>query len=342
MPKPHCVGAWWTKSVDPISQGTLGASLSQSLSKPEKIVAAGVLGWLSGMAPDLDIFIRSSTDPILFLEYHRQFTHALSFIPLGALICAGVLYFFVRKQLTFKESYLFCLLGYATHGLLDACTTYGTQLFWPFSDTRVAWNNVSVVDPLFTLPALALVILASKKKKPQLARWAMAWAVAYLCLGLVQHGRAEAAGRTLAQERGHNPVRLDAKPGFANLLLWKIVYEVDDHYYVDAVRVGFQPTIYPGESIRKFDLAVHVPWLDHQSQQARDIERFRWFSNDYLAMDAQNRIGDVRYSVLPNEIKPMWGILLDPTAESDAHVTYFTSRREPSGKKLLQMLLGNH
>jgi len=37
-----------------------------------------MLGFLSGMAPDLDILIRSSTDPLLSLEYHRQFTHFLN------------------------------------------------------------------------------------------------------------------------------------------------------------------------------------------------------------------------------------------------------------------------
>ena len=326
--------------MDPISQGVLGASLSQSLSQRKKVVAAGVLGWLSGMAPDLDIFIRSASDPILFLEFHRQFTHALSFIPIGALICAAVLHPFVRKRLCFRESYLFCFLGYATHGLLDACTTYGTQLLWPFSDMRVAWNNVSVVDPLFTLPALALIVFASIRKQPRLARFAIAWAVAYLLLGVLQHERAEAAGRVLAEERGHAPVRLEAKPGFANLLLWKVVYEVDDQYYVDAVRVGWDVKIYLGEKIQKFDLAAHAPWLDHNSQQARDIERFRWFSNDYLAIDEQNRIGDVRYSVLPNEIKPLWGILLDPNASKDQHVKYFTGHRERSTDKLLNMLLG--
>ncbi len=326
--------------MDPISQGVLGASLSQSLSQRKKVVAAGVLGWLSGMAPDLDIFIRSASDPILFLEFHRQFTHALSFIPIGALICAAVLHPFVRKRLYFRESYLFCFLGYATHGLLDACTTYGTQLLWPFSDMRVAWNNVSVVDPLFTLPALALIVFASLRKKPRLARFAIAWAVAYLLLGVLQHERAEAAGRVLAEERGHAPVRLEAKPGFANLLLWKVVYEVDDQYYVDAVRVGWDVKIYLGEKIQKFDLVAHAPWLDHNSQQARDIERFRWFSNDYLAIDEQNRIGDVRYSVLPNEIKPLWGILLDPNASKDQHVKYFTGHRERSTDKLLNMLLG--
>ena len=71
-----------------------------------------------------------------------------------------------RKALSWRQTYLACLdTGYATHGLLDACTSYGTQLFWPFSDERVAWNNSSIVDPLFTLPILALVIAAAMRGK---------------------------------------------------------------------------------------------------------------------------------------------------------------------------------
>ena len=48
-------------------------------------------------------------------------------------------------------------MGYATHGLLDSCTSYGTQLFWPFSDVRVAWDTMSIVDPLFTVPYWSLL-----------------------------------------------------------------------------------------------------------------------------------------------------------------------------------------
>ena len=56
-------------------------------------------------------------------------------------------------------------LGYSTHGLLDACTSYGTQLFWPFSNERISWNNISIVDPLFTIPVLILVVIAIRTKK---------------------------------------------------------------------------------------------------------------------------------------------------------------------------------
>ena len=144
------------------------------------------LGALAGLAPDLDVLIRSNADPLLFLEYHRQFSHALVFVPFGALLVAWPLYFFARKSLSWRQTYLACLAGYATHGLLDACTSYGTQLFWPFSDARVAWNNSSIVDPLFTLPVLALVIAAATLGKRLLGILAMAWALFYLGFGWVQ------------------------------------------------------------------------------------------------------------------------------------------------------------
>ena len=54
--------------MDVISQAVLGASLSQSFTKPKlKLVSALVVGALAGMAPDLDILIRSNEDPLLFL-----------------------------------------------------------------------------------------------------------------------------------------------------------------------------------------------------------------------------------------------------------------------------------
>ena len=78
--------------MDPLTQGVVGASLPLASARRRDIVSAAVLGFLAGMAPDLDVLIRSSEDPLLFLEYHRQFTHALVFIPIGGLICAMVLH----------------------------------------------------------------------------------------------------------------------------------------------------------------------------------------------------------------------------------------------------------
>ena len=147
--------------MDPISQGTVGAAFAQSSANRSNIIKIGFIGFLAGLAPDLDVLIRSESDPILFLEYHRQFSHSLFFIPIGSLIVAFFIFPFVKGSMTLKTVYIACFLGYATHGLLDACTSYGTLLFWPFSNERVTWNNISIVDPIFTITIQILIATVS-------------------------------------------------------------------------------------------------------------------------------------------------------------------------------------
>ena len=124
--------------MDPVTQGAFGAIFAQTISNKKKILFGSIVGCCAGLAPDLDIFIRSVSDPLLKLEYHRQFTHSIIFIPIGALIVTLFTRILFKKYLSFGETYLFSFLGYATHGLLDACTSYGTQLLWPFSDERIS------------------------------------------------------------------------------------------------------------------------------------------------------------------------------------------------------------
>ncbi|MEM1113130.1 MAG: metal-dependent hydrolase [Pseudomonadota bacterium] len=332
--------------MDPITQGSLGAALPQSLVKPAQAGTAGLLGLLAGMAPDLDVLIRSNEDPLLFLEYHRQFTHSLIFIPVGALLCAAVLHPLLgrRRQLSFRQTLLFCFLGYATHALLDTCTTYGTMLLWPFSDARFAWNTISVIDPLFTLPLLACVLYAALRQRPMVARLGLLWCASYMALGVYQRNEAQAMGWALAAERGHEPVRLEAKPSFANILVWKTVYETEDRYYVDAVRPSPSQRVYPGQSVDKLDIARDLPWLDRTSQQAQDIERFRWFSNGYIARDPvlPNRVIDIRYSMVPNDVRPLWSIELQPEAAASDHARYRTHREasEQDRARVWSMLIG--
>lgn len=329
--------------MDPLTQGALGAAAAEAISSRDRVAWAGLLGGLSGMAPDLDVLIRSSNDPLLFLEFHRQFTHAFAFIPVGGLLCAMALFPVVRTRFSFIRTYAFCTLGWATHGLLDACTSYGTQLFWPLSDLRVAWNVVSVVDPLVTLPLVLLAGLAAMRKAPGLARVGLAWVLALLALGTVQRGRAESFGQAVAQARGHHHAEIVAKPSFGNLLLWKTIYAHGGRYYVDAVRLGTEPLAFLGESVAALDAERDLPWLTPGTQQALDLERFRWFSDGFLARDAAEptRVIDVRYSMLPNRIDGLWGIELDPEAASAAHAQFFTEREATPAvrSELLRMLL---
>lgn len=330
--------------MDPITQGVVGATFAQIRAKtrphsqtpPHQLLRFALIGALSGMAADLDMFIRSAEDPLLALEYHRHFTHSLIFIPIGALLCSLLLYPLIarRWQMGFRQIYIPALIGYATHGLLDAATSYGTQLFWPFSNYRVGFDLISVVDPLFSAPILLLILAAMLRHSKRWVYLALLWGVVYLSLGFVQQQRAETIGWQVAADRGHEPLQLEAKPSFGNIIVWKVVYEYEQAFYVDAVRPGlFNQKVWHGESIAKLNVGADFfkrewSWLDPDSQQAEDIERFRWFSGGYIAVypKGSNRIADMRYSMLPHEIEPLWGIELSTDAGPDQHVDYITTR----------------
>ena len=330
--------------MDPLSQGTVGAAFAQSSANKNNIAKISIVGFFAGLAPDLDVLIRSSTDPVLFLEYHRQFTHSLVFIPFGALFVAALIFPLVRKSLDFKSTYAASFLGYATHGLLDACTSYGTLLFWPFSNERITWNNISIVDPLLTIPALILVLAAINTNRRRFSFFAVGWIASYLTIGFVQYERALSSAHLLAQARGHNAERVTLKPSFGNLILWKSIYQHEDRFYVDAIRSGLTLTWCTGESVKIFDAQYHLSELGKNSQQMKDIERFRWFSQDYLGFDRdKNLVTDVRYSMIPNQIAPMWGLIIDEQKEANEHAVWWASRdlNDESLTLFKEMLLGD-
>jgi len=330
--------------MDPLSQGLVGTSVSHLYIKNKRLILLSIIAFLSAMSPDLDIFFRSDEDPLIFLEYHRQFTHSLIFIPIGGLICSIFFYFFLarRYEINFKTVYIVSTLAYATHGLVDATTSYGTQLYWPFSNERVAFNLISVIDPLFTFPILLLLFFSILKKNYFLSILSVIWIFSYYSLGKYQEQRVNKYMMEIVSERGHKPDSLLIKPSFANIIVWKSIYEDNDVYYVDAIKVGLEEIYLGGTSIEKLNIDKSFPWLDKTSQQAIDIERFRWFANGYLAVSPLNslHIIDVRYSTLPNKVLPLWSIALEKSAQNNEHIKYVTSRSTSSRnyKELLKMI----
>lgn len=317
--------------MDPLTQGVIGALAAQTISRKTDLVKASVIGGLAAMAPDLDVLIRSSTDTLLALEYHRHFTHSLAFVPIGGLICALLFQLLLGAvwRLQFKQTLSWCLIGYATHGLLDAFTSYGTQLLWPLSNTRFAWDVIAVIDVSFTLPLLFLLVCVARLKNKYYLSAAGIWGCLYMGLGYVQHERAIALGHELVAQRGHESLRLEAKPSFSNIVVWKVIYETATHFHVAAIKPGvFSATVWGGSKILKLNVKRDLVWLDFTSQQAKDIQRFAEFSEGYIALDPKDpmRIIDIRYSMLPNEINPLWGIEVSADSASEDYAQYYTQR----------------
>lgn len=332
--------------MDILTQGLLGGVLAQSVSKKEEIKLATLIGVIAGLLADVDIFIYSSNDPLLNIEFHRHFTHSLFFIPFGAAIAAALLWPFLKNRLHVHRLYLYSLLGYCMSGLIDACTSYGTHLLWPFSDDRIAFNIISIIDPVFTLILLISLLYSLRVKRQRIAHIGLVVAAIYMLLGFVQLQRATSLAEDLIALRGHHVTKSLVKPTLGNLVLWRSVYIHQERIYVDAIRVGMfaNNKIFEGESVEKLSIEKHLPLLDKASVLYNDIQRFTLFSDNYVAIDPtkHNVIGDIRYSMLPTSRKPLWGIVINEDApQVHADYQFFRDSSKQVREKFIEMLMLN-
>lgn len=331
--------------LDILTHGLLGASLAQTLARKDHLRLASLAGFVGGILADVDILVRSSNDPLLNLEVHRSLTHWLLFIPVGGLIAALLLWPVLRRKCGFRELLLFATAGYATHALLDACTSYGTHLFGPFSDNSVAWNLISVVDPIATLILLVGFVFAFTRKRSLAAGVGIALLLGYLAFGGFQQDRVRTQVLEIAAEQGHQPERLVIKPTLGNMLLWRTLYEHEGYYYINAIRVGWETDILTGNRIPALDYEQAFAQLDTNGRLYRDIERFNRFANGYLVWHPEQTdfIGDIRYAMLPHETVPLWGIRLPQNwrgGEEHISFDYFRRTDVETRQRFFDMVLG--
>lgn len=264
------------------------------------------------MAADLDVLIRSPDDPLVAWTYHRHFTHSLAFIPIGGMISAIPWVFRKRFAAQRRAIVAATTLGYATHALLDAFTSYGTQLLWPFSSARIAWNWIAVVDPLFTVPLGIGVWMCARRERLRPLIWASLFAAIYMLVGGLQHARAREQATLLANERGHTPSRLEAFPGLLSNVLWRSVYVDRGVLYVDAIRtpwIGAASSRAAG-SLPLADVTTLDPELLASPDAVRAFETFAWFADGWVAATPgePRAFGDVRYGADAMSPRAMWGI----------------------------------
>jgi len=331
--------------MDPLTQATLGAAAAQAVARPKRFLAATLAGAAGGFLPDSDVLIRSSTDPLLSLEYHRHFTHSLVFIPIGGMLTAALCAKLSRGRASFRDLVLPATLGWGTHGLLDSCTSYGTYLYWPFSIERVAWHVISIVDPLFTCPLLAGVIWAARKRLARITWAFLAYALLYIGLGTFQLHRAESVQADLIAKRGHEPVHTEVKPSLGNHILFRAFYDHEGRYYADAIRVPWwgEARIYEGDSIPAADVDSFVATYEVDEVRRNDIDRFAYFSAGYLVEDPrfEGVLSDFRYAAVPNDIAPMWGIdVLGTPPGQHLEWLHFRDFRPGDTERMLEMLWG--
>lgn len=322
--------------MDSLTQIVLGAAVAETVLGKKIGNKAMLYGAIAGTIPDLDVLASFFTDTVTALEIHRGFTHSIFF----SVFFAPVFAFIVTKYETYKNFKSWTLLFFwvfITHPILDSQTTWGTQLFWPF-DIRLAFKNIFVVDPLYTIPFLLFLILAMRQKKATMKRryynnLGLVVSSLYLVLTLILKGVSYHKFTRELEEQGINYKTIKTKPTPLNTILWTANVETEKSYlignssFLDQHPVQFSE--YPKNHYLLGDIKKHPK-----------TKRMIAISKGWFTINTKNNIlyfNDLRFGVL--SMKPnATNFVFKYKIEVDAKGTPFfieEPKEKNDGKKLL-------
>ena len=223
--------------MDSLTQVVLGAAVGEAVLGKKVGNRAMLWGAIAGTIPDLDVAARFLTDTITATEMHRGFSHSILFSVIMAPILGWLVHQIKKRDDVGRQGWaklFFC--GLFTHPLLDAFTTWGTQLFWPF-DWRLAFNNIFVIDPLYTLPFLICLIIAAFMKKGTLSRkrinnLGIYLSTGYLVVTLFLKWAAHTKITEALEEQQITYSKVSTRPAPMNTILWNANVDAGDHYLI--------------------------------------------------------------------------------------------------------------
>ena len=283
--------------MDSLTQIVLGAAVGEAVLGKKVGNKAMLYGAIAGTIPDFDTFASHFTDTVTALEIHRGFTHSIVFSVVFAPIF-GWLVSRWEKTASWKNwSWLF-FWGFLTHPLLDAHTTWGTQLFWPL-DLRLAYKNIFVIDPLYTLPFLVFVILAMRKKRTspkrrKLNNLGLIISSAYMLLTLILKGITYQKFTEALQQQNIQYSEIETKPSPFNTILWtanvdtKDAYLIGHYSFFDAQPIQF--TAYP----------KNHEWIEDLKEE-ENVQRLIKITKGWYTITKENEklyLNDLRFGLL--------------------------------------------
>lgn len=327
--------------MDSVTQIVLGAAVGEKILGKKLGNKALLYGAIAGTIPDLDVYVGKLFDPITAIEIHRGFSHSVLFFVLLSPLLGWLTSRIEQKRgVNFKQATWFWFLGLLTHALLDAFTTWGTQLFYPL-DIRLSLHSIFVIDPLYTLPFLFCLIMVMRYKRtnPKREKWnrlGLIISTSYLMLTvLVQQVVKLKFEEALAEKQiAYN--RKIVKPSPLNIILWNTVVETDTGYFIgdysffDSQPIGFD--FYPKQE----ELITDI-------QTEKVITQLQWISEGWwLITEKEGKLflNDIRFGLLSADRKnPEFAFSYELIGRGDSvQAVEVTNKSKGRAKQLLRDL----
>ena len=287
--------------MDSLSQAALGAAIGEAAAGRSAGRKAAAWGAALATLPDLDVFIPLADDVAEFTS-HRSFTHSLPVMAVATPVLVwalGRLHPQVREdRRRWSVLVLACLW---THALLDAFTAYGTQLLWPLPVAPIAWSTLFIIDPAYTLPLLAGLVIALVHRGRRAHRCntaGLCLSTAYLLWTAAAQDHVEELGQRTAAAAGVEVERTMATPTPFNSLLWRILAMTPEGDYLEGYHSladgdDRPPVLRRHDGGRRLLEPLAHTWA---------VRRLQWFTGGYCAARLDGRrvvLVDLRMGLEP-------------------------------------------
>ena len=262
--------------MDPVTHVAAGVLIGQAARDRFPGVRHLVpLAALAAWIPDVDNIV-TFFGPEAYMRYHRGYTHSLIG---GALLAWLVTLMAARLQPAVRKGSLFVLFYCCviSHLFLDCITSYGTGVFLPFSDARISFPSVFIIDPVYTLALIGLGVAAALRpgQRKRLAVAGLAVMLGWPALGFGVGKAVAAHARELLAVRGERPTSVVAQPDAFAPLWWKIVAEEGDGYVLTGLDILAPDRLLP---LRRFERAGREE-LDALGRAAPVFSQYVWFTD---------------------------------------------------------------
>ncbi|NVO09406.1 MAG: metal-dependent hydrolase [Bacteroidales bacterium] len=224
--------------MDSLTHIVLGAAIGE-VALGKKIGNKALLyGALLGTIPDLDVFITPFLNPVSSLFFHRGITHSLLFLVLLVPIAGWILSKIEKKHsIELKTWILFSFFPLLSHIFIDCFNTYGTGIFEPFSNIRIAYDTMAIIDFIFLAPIAIAVIWVMFYQKQDRIRRVITWiglglSTAYFLFTIVNKINVESKIEKQLEDSNIKYKRLLTTPAPLSNFLWLIVAENDNGYNI--------------------------------------------------------------------------------------------------------------
>ena len=307
--------------MDSLTQIVLGAACGEAVLGKKIGNKALLFGAIGGTIPDLDVFIggllhRNEIDVMLF---HRGFMHSLLFSVLAAFLLGWLVHKLYDRgkrlgtttQKNWTSLFFWSLF---THPILDCFTPYGTQLFAPFSNYRVAFNNIAVADPLYTVPFLVslIILMFYKRQSSKRSMWlklGIGLSSMYMLFTIFNKLYVDRVFKSSLAKEGIVYERFSIQPSILNNVLWYGIAETKDDYRVAFYSLLDQSSYFSEWQKLPKDRAL-------KPEDYKDIADLAWFSNDYYSVEPLGHddylYKDLRYPLIKTRegYKPIFNLRL--------------------------------